>query len=449
MQSLLSKYNIAAPRYTSYPTVPYWNDMAPSTKVWRQSVQSAFDHHQEISLYIHLPFCEQLCTYCGCNKRITKNHAVELPYLEALLQEWSMYRAVLGRHPLIRELHLGGGTPTFFQPENLKRLISGILEQADLADNYEFSVEAHPNSTSFEHLETLYDVGFRRISIGVQDFSDRILKVINRKQTASEVKEVTFTARALGYESINYDIIFGLPFQTPEDTIRTMEQIKVLQPDRIAYYSYAHVPWIKPSQRAYSEADLPDGEAKRHLYELGCAMLEETGYSEIGLDHFALRTDALYQAKQKGTLHRNFMGYTPNYTRLSIGLGASSISDSWGVYIQNEKKVGAYQNRVSKGELPYYRGHVLTQEDQIVRQHILNIMCQQKTEWHLPEQQSQAVYQALEHLEEMVKDGLVNLNPFELEVTKEGQAFIRNISLAFDARYWAKQPEKELFSKVI
>jgi oxygen-independent coproporphyrinogen-3 oxidase len=447
--ALLQKYNVAAPRYTSSPTVPYWQKEAPTPEEWTFRVKKAFETCNEVSLYIHLPFCEQLCTYCGCNKRITKNHGVEAPYIDTVLKEWQMYVDLLPAPPVIRELHLGGGTPTFFAPSELRRLISGILETAQLPDQYEFGFEAHPSSTSYEHLKVLRDLGFTRLSIGIQDFAQEILKIINRHQTDEQVERVTRQARELGYESINYDLIFGLPLQTPDHIRENVRRLKTLKPDRLAFYSYAHVPWIKPAQRAYSEADLPKGAEKRALYELGRELLEAEGYVEIGMDHFALKTDSLYQALQDGSLHRNFMGYTPFYTRLSIALGASSISDSWDAYVQNEKKIETYSERVHKGEWPIMKGHLLTEEDQVLRQHTLNIMCRMETSWKEEQLTHESLYDGLGRMEEFLKDELVELSPFELQVTDQGLPFIRNICMALDARYWRKQPEGQLFSQVV
>lgn len=446
---LLSKYDIPAPRYTSYPTVPYWNKIAPTETEWIKTVQNTFAQNQEISVYIHLPYCENLCTYCGCNKYITKNHSVEKPYIDTLLKEWQLYLKYLGKTPTIKELHLGGGTPTFFQAKELQRLLEGILSNAKVAEDYEFSFEAHPSNTTEMHLQTLYDLGFRRISIGVQDFAGRILQLINRKQSTEEVVDLTLQARAIGYESINYDIIFGLPTQTKDDIHHTMEQISTLKPERIAFYSYAHVPWIKPSQRAYSEADLPIGEEKRQLYDYGRSLLEALGYEEIGLDHFALPTDELSIALKTGQLHRNFMGYTAQHTQLMIGLGASSISDSWTAYVQNEKNVKRYQEIIQEGHLPIIRGHLLSPEDQILRWHILQLMCKFKTTWQESTLQTEGLYAGLERMQEFENDGLIKMHPFELEVLPKGRPFIRNICLALDARYWKKQPEGNLFSQVV
>jgi len=445
---LLRKYDVPVPRYTSYPTVPYW-DSTPGEAAWKNKVKASFDQDDGISLYIHLPYCEKLCTYCGCNKHITKNHQVEAPYIDTLIQEWSMYLALFDQPPTLKELHLGGGTPTFFSPEELERLITSITRQAVVPDDASFSFEAHPSSTTFEHLETLYRIGFRRISIGVQDFSPIILEIINRQQTEEQVEMVTQQARALGYDSINFDLIFGLPLQDKSAIRRTIKKVERMRPDRIAFYSYAHVPWIKPSQRAYSEKDLPLGEEKRALYELGRQLLEEAGYAEIGMDHFALPEDDLYQSYQAGTLHRNFMGYTPHTTRLSIGLGASAISDSWDGFVQNEKKIADYKARVERGEFPFFRGHSLTTEDENIRQHILNLMCRHETDWAHPSQQSDALFAGIERMEELEKDGLISLAPNRLKVTQKGLPFIRNICQPLDARYWDKRPEGALFSQAV
>lgn len=445
----MEKYNIPVPRYTSYPTVPYWDETPPAEAAWKHKVVQAFQRQNEISLYLHLPFCEALCTYCGCNKRITKNHAVESPYIEAVLKEWRMYRDLLPGKPVLRELHLGGGTPTFFSPQNLHRLLSTILGEVELAESYEFGFEAHPGTTSPEHLEVLSHLGFTRLSIGIQDFAPEILEIINRRQTFEDVVQVTAKARELGYESINYDLIFGLPLQTKAHIIDTVKKVKALLPERIAFYSYAHVPWISPSQRAYSEADLPKGEEKRELYELGRELLEEAGYVEIGMDHFALPKDSLCKAMEAGHLHRNFMGYMPFNTELNLALGASSISDSWDGYVQNEKKIERYQEIVNSGRLPIIKGHLLTSEDETLRHHILNIMCRHETNWQEEHRQCGALYDGIARMDELERDGLVTRAPFRLKVEAAGYPFIRNIAMAMDARYWRRKPEGALFSQSV
>jgi oxygen-independent coproporphyrinogen III oxidase len=449
MSNLTEKYNVAAPRYTSYPTVPYW-DTTPTQEQWVQLVSGAFVMSNDtagISLYIHLPFCESLCTYCGCNTRITVNHKVEVPYITAVLKEWEMYTSLTQSPPRIKEIHLGGGTPTFFGSQNLHHLLQGILSTSLLCSEAELSFEAHPNNTTREHLETLYYLGFRRISLGIQDFDINVQHIINRVQSYAAVKEVTEQARSIGYTSVNYDLIYGLPLQTEKSMQETIAKVITLHPDRIAFYSYAHVPWIKPGQRKFTEADLPAGETKRRLYEQGRNLLEAGGYIEIGMDHFALQKDQLHTADKNKTLHRNFMGYTTSPTLLLIGLGVSSISDSWTGFVQNEKKVEDYYKRIAQGVFPFFKGHILTQEDLLLRKHILNIMCKQETHWE--ETKSTAIYESIERLKQLLSDGFIQLTARGLKVKPEGKPYLRNICMAMDARLWSKQPSTHLFSKTV
>lgn len=451
--SLVNKYNIAGPRYTSYPTVPYWDQETFSLNGWKSSLIKSIgesNSKEGISIYIHLPFCESMCTFCGCNKRITKLHQVESPYISAVLKEWDLYLELFDEMPIIKELHLGGGTPTFFSPDNLRRLINGILQDSRLANNYEFSFEGHPNNTTREHLQALYDLGFRRVSYGVQDYNETIQRAINRIQPFENVKRVTDVAREIGYTSIGHDIIFGLPFQTLQHVEQTILKTKELLPDRLAFYSYAHVPWIKGNgQRGFDDSDLPTPELKRAQYELGKELLAEVGYVEIGMDHFALPTDNLYQSMIEGGLHRNFMGYTASKTQAMIGLGVSAISDSWYGFAQNEKSIETYYSRLKENILPIYRGHILNEEDLVVRQHILNLMCRFKTFWTSGNLYLKEFQEIVMRLREMEMDGLININSNSIEVTKKGQPFVRNICMAFDLLLQRKQPETKLFSMTV
>lgn len=453
LSSLVSKYNIAGPRYTSYPTVPYWNQETFSLNNWRQSLLKSIKESnakEGISLYIHLPYCESLCTFCGCNKRITKQHNVESPYINAVLKEWQLYLELIDEKPLIKELHLGGGTPTFFSPENLEKLINGILKDSKLANNYEFSFEGHPNNTTRAHLEALYNVGFRRVSYGVQDYNETVQKAIHRIQPFENVKRATELARDIGYTSVGHDIIFGLPFQTLEHVKETILKTKALLPDRLAFYSYAHVPWIKGNgQRGFSDDDLPAPELKREQYEIGKKLLAEVGYIEVGMDHFALKTDSLYQSMIQGRLHRNFMGYTASKTQAMIGLGVSAISDSWYGFAQNEKNIEDYYELLNKNILPVYRGHILNEEDLILRKHILNLMCQFKTSWSNNSLYFKELPEVIMRLKEMEKDGLLIINSNTIEVTTKGQPFVRNICMAFDLLLQRKQPNTQLFSMTV
>lgn len=451
--SLIQKYNVPGPRYTSYPTVPYWEEQDFSVEQWKKTLLHSFNESNSkegISLYIHLPFCESLCTFCGCHKRITKRHEVEHPYIDAVLKEWDLYCDMFSDQPIIKEIHLGGGTPTFFSPENLQRLINGILAKSKVAKQHEFSFEGHPNNTSRVHLQTLYDLGFRRVSFGVQDYSEKVQNAIHRIQPFHNVAKVTFWAKEIGYTSISHDLVFGLPFQTVENIVDTIEKTKSLSPDRLAFYSYAHVPWIKGNgQRGFKDEDVPKDDEKRKLYEIGKQLLAKKGYHEIGMDHFAKKRDTMFTAFQEGKLHRNFMGYTASKTQVMIGLGVSSISDSWYAFGQNEKTLEDYYARLEQNEIPIYRGHILTEEDLIIRQHILNLMCQFTTSWDETHSYFTELPEVLAQLKEMENDGLLILQHNAITVTEKGKPFVRNICMAFDLRLRRKAPQTQLFSMTV
>lgn len=455
---LLKKYNVPGPRYTSYPTVPYWSQ-TPSEKEWIESIHQGLveSDRQGIgaALYIHIPFCESLCTYCGCNTRITRNRKVGNPYVQTVLKEWKMYLERLGRGMAVSEIHLGGGTPTFLEPGELTELMAGILDGAGsghkitVARDAEFSLEADPRVTREDHLKALAKLGFRRLSLGIQDFDPKVQDIVHRVQSEEQVREVTELAREHGYTSINYDLIFGLPLQTRDSVRQTVETVRELRPDRIAFYGYAHVPWIKPGQRRFTEADLPSGDEKRALYELGREMFEAVGYREIGMDHFALETDSLWKATRDGSLHRNFMGYTSRQVAPLIALGVSAIGDSWRVFAQNEKLLETYTARVDKGEIPILRGHVLDEEDGILRRHILNLMTRFGTRWDRAESYTPHLETVTERLRELENDGLLELGERSCRVTERGKPFLRNVCMAFDARLVRQAPATQLFSKTI
>ena len=453
MPNLIQKYNVQGPRYTSYPTVPYWDVNTFSGKAWKETLQKSFNESNEkegISLYIHLPYCESMCTFCGCHKRITKRHEVEIPYIKSVLKEWQLYCDLFPVKPKIKELHLGGGTPTFFSPEHLELLIKGIFRRADIAADHEFSFEGHPNNTTRAHLQVLFDLGFRRVSYGVQDYSKKVQQAIHRIQPFENVKNVTEWSREIGYTSVGHDLIFGLPHQRMEDIKETIERTRELMPDRLAFYSYAHVPWLKGvGQRGFKDEDLPSAEEKRQQYEYGKKLLTEAGYFEIGMDHFALKSDSLYQAYENGKMHRNFMGYTASRTQLMIGLGASSISDSWYSFAQNVKSIEEYQHLVEHDIIPIYRGHVLNEEDLVIRRHILNLMCKLETSWEDESLQFDELDLVLDHLKEMEIDGLIDTNNNQLSVTEAGRPFVRNVCMAFDLLLHRKAPEKRVFSMTI
>jgi oxygen-independent coproporphyrinogen III oxidase len=448
---LVRKYNQAIPRYTSYPTVPNWNNKM-TEETWKEAFHKRFDevnHTNGISIYIHLPFCESLCTYCGCNKKITTNHSVEDPYIAALEKEWKIYKKLMNQTPVIREIHLGGGTPTFFSPKNLKKLINTILKDSIVHPQHEFSIEGHPNNTTEEHLKTLYNLGFKRISFGVQDNDPEVQRIINRIQPFENVARATETARKVGFTSVNFDLIYGLPKQNLASIERTINQVLTLQPDRIAFYSYAHVPWTSKGQRLFDENDLPSAEDKILLYLKGKSMLMNNGYFDIGMDHFSLPHDELYTSWKSGKLHRNFMGYTTHKSGLLLGLGVSSISDATIAYGQNEKQLQKYYEKIAMGVLPLTKGCSLTEEDLAFKQYILDIACKAKTCFN-PEHLPLLKEYSFPKLKQLESDGLIKWNEEKLELTEQGHYFIRNICSAFDL-YLARnsKEENQIFSQAI
>ncbi|MGZ5189476.1 MAG: oxygen-independent coproporphyrinogen III oxidase [Flavisolibacter sp.] len=447
---LIRKYNQPVPRYTSYPTVPFWNEKI-DTDQWKDVFAAKFseqNHVNGISLYIHLPFCESLCTYCGCNKRITTNHKVEDEYLVAIEKEWSIYRRLMKQTPVIRELHLGGGTPTFFSPRNLQRLLSSLLKGCIIHPKHEFSIEGHPNNTSIDHLKVLYAAGFRRISYGVQDNDPEVQKIINRIQPFENVRSATENARSVGFKSVNFDLIYGLPLQTIESIERTINKIIELKPDRIAFYSYAHVPWTSKAQRLFDESHLPAAEEKILLYLKGKELLMKSGYVDIGMDHFALTTDDLYKSWKAGKLHRNFMGYTTQNSGLLLGLGVSSISDTGNGFAQNEKSLHDYYTMINSGNLAIRKGYFLNETDIAFKKYILDISCKGQTEFD-PNHLAILEEYTFPMLREFAKDGLVLWNREGLKLTPQGHYFIRNVCSSFDLYLKDANPVKQIFSKAI
>lgn len=430
---LVRKYNQPVPRYTSYPTVPFWKSEI-SVESWQGKFAERFNQYNAsdgISIYVHLPFCESLCTYCGCNKRITQNHAVEDQYLAALEKEWKLYRKLMRQTPIIREIHLGGGTPTFFSPKNLQKLTTTLLSTAIVHPVYEFSIEGHPSNTTKQHLSILYAQGFRRISFGIQDMDPEVQRVINRIQPIEQVREAVENARVAGFTSVNFDLIYGLPKQDLHSIENTVRQVIGLAPDRIAFYSYAHVPWMSRGQRLFDESDLPGPGEKIELYLKGKALLLENGYADIGMDHFALPHDELFMAKENGKLRRNFMGYTTQQSGLLLGLGMSAISDIGNAFAQNEKSLHDYYNAVTNQNFAIKKGYYLNDEDISFRRYINDISCKGYTFFNaadipLLEQYSFPV------LKELAADELVSFDKHHLEVKADGHFFIRNICSAFD-----------------
>lgn len=437
--NLAEKYSNPGPRYTSYPTIPSWSTDGVTQEQWKEAMVKGFNDSNDssgISMYIHIPYCENFCYFCGCNARRTQDHSFENPYIDALLKEWEMYLDVFPGTLNVKELHIGGGTPTFLSPENLTRLIDGLFSRVNRMEGHIFSFETNPRSTTREHLEALYNVGFRRMSFGIQDFDPVVQKEINRPQSFELVKEKVDLAREIGFTSINFDLVYGLPKQNLGTITDTIQKVMELRPDRLAFYAYGHNPHMYEGQRKFKEEDLPVGDVKQELYDKGRAMLESIGYHEIGMDHFAIEGDALYEAARNGTLHRNFMGYTENTTQMMLALGSSSISDTWYAFAQNERTDDAYIKAVNEGRFPLHRGHMLTDEDLVLRRHILNLMCRQATSWEDPKLYTEELDVALLRLEDMQNDGMVVLGEKSVKVTEVGIPFLRNICMAFDARLW-------------
>lgn len=443
---LLNKYDVPAPRYTSYPTVPYWSE-SPTTNQWLDSLEEALSREgASWSLYIHIPYCEKLCTFCGCNTSITRNHDHEEPYVELIHREWQSYleRVEHFKNIPLRQIHLGGGTPTFLSAKNLVKLVEPIFEATRInSGDFEASLEVDPRKTSCEQLEALYAMGFRRVSLGVQDFNQEVQRLVNRIQPFSMTKDLRVVASGLGYTSVNFDLIYGLPSQDLEGFGKTIDQTIELRPERIALYSFAKVPWIKPAQRLFKDEDLPEGAEKRALYDMARGRLIKAGYIEIGMDHFSLEEDELYKSFQSGELHRNFMGYTDKRTDVLLGLGVSSISESPTCFHQNEKVLPVYERRVKGGEVPTFRGHRLSEEDQRQREQILSFMTQFQVRLHDEAQESDL----REFLQPLVEDGLVVIGEGWMKLTDKGRPFLRNACMALDSRLRAKQPQARVFSQ--
>lgn len=433
--SLIKKYDVPVPRYTSYPAIPNWKNNL-DTDEWVTSLRSVFSKDSaNWSLYLHLPFCETLCTFCGCNNIITKDHKKEIVYIQALEEElsWYMQKVPNIKVTPLRQLHLGGGSPTFFSPENLAKILSIIFAHLKWSDNeVEGAIEVDPRRCKREHLEVLKKFGFNRVSMGVQDFNAKVQSLINRIQPFSCVEDCLLQARELGYKSTNFDLIYGLPGQTEVSIRETIEKVICLLPERIALYSLAVVPWVKPAQRLFKDEDLPRGQVKRDLYELSRHLLLNAGYVEIGIDHFSLPTDSMAKSLAAGTLHRNFMGYTEYKTDLVLGLGVSAISSTVVGFRQNHKDYSVYLDNLKKMDFTALRSHKLSENDKLVQGQILNLMTKQKVAIVIDEL-------LLGKLRPFLSDGLVELKLNELSITERGRPFIRNICVALDEYLSQKQ----------
>lgn len=441
---LIQKYNRPGPRYTSYPPVPFWNN-TPTKEEWITHLKSCYREEEGVDIYAHVPYCESLCYYCGCNRTITKNHEVEDFYLAGILKEWEIYQEKLGFSPRINSLHFGGGTPTFLSPANLEKLIRAILKNK--SGSFLGSIEIDPRTCNDQHLEVLLRNNIKRVSLGIQDFDPIVQKAINRDQSQDLVEELVFKLRKKGFSSVNFDLIYGLPKQSLDSVSKTIEIVTKMNPDLIAFYSYAHLPDRIKNQRLIKTEDLPSPEVKRSLYDLGKKLLMENAYVDVGMDHFAKPSSFLYQAMVDKKLHRNFMGYVDKKSNILIGLGPTSISDSGRSFIQNIKDVKAYEEKVMTGELPFEIGHTHNTNDLLIQEIILAMMCH--NEIVIKNKENIPYWEEISReLNNFSDDGIIKREADKIIITEEGKGFVRNIAMSFDY-YLREQTTKVKFSQTI
>jgi len=419
-QRLIEKYDVQAPRYTSYPPVPYW-EKAPTSELWFEHIRQTFAQKgRRVDLYIHIPFCRQICHYCGCNRIESSDQGLMRQYVEALKKEWDLYKNELGNFELA-SLHLGGGTPTWLSVDLLSSLLGHLFE-----GKISGSVEVDPRVTTKDHLQLLFEKGISRLSMGIQDFHPDVQKKIGRLQEVSVVEKLLNEARQIGFDEINFDLIFGLPSQTKETLAWTFKQVERLRPETIAFYSFAYVPHFAQNQKMIEITEIPQGSVKRELYEFGREQLFQNAYHEIGMDHFALAHSSLSRALKEKNLTRSFMGYTVRKAPILLALGTSSIASSRLSFIQNEKDINKYIQTVHSGNLPIIKGHVQTEKDLEVERIIQEIMC-------LGESDIGNVHP--EALNDFIHDELIEIKGNILTVTELGRAFLRNIAHVFDHRF--------------
>ena len=453
---LLTRFDVPGPRYTSYPTADRFVEAfgeADYVQALTQRQSGTVGKLPPLSIYVHIPFCESLCYYCACNKIITKHKERTADYLRYLRKEVELHTRHLGCGQAVSQLHLGGGTPTFMNDEELRQLMTLLREHFEFVPGGEYSVEVDPRTVDENRLAVLADLGFNRLSFGVQDFDPAVQKAVHRIQPADQVFALVEASRRLGFESVNVDLIYGLPLQTPESFDRTLEQVKSLRPDRIALYAYAHLPErFKPQRRIHAD-ELPPGAAKVAMLSRSLDALTDAGYAYIGMDHFALPDDALAVAKRQGRLHRNFQGYSTQADCDLIALGVSSIGRIGSTYSQNAKTLEEYADRLDQGHFPVVRGLALTRDDLIRRSVIMAIMCQ----GHLQYESINLAWlvdfktlfaQELAQLKEMQAQGLVQLSETGIQVTAMGWFFVRGVAMVFD-RYVQADRNRSRFSKII
>ncbi len=452
-ESLLEKYNRPGPRYTSYPTAPVWkDDFGPGD--FETYAARADERATPVSLYMHLPFCESLCLFCACNVSIQKDKNVTIPYLAALKREIDHVSNRVSKNRAVIQFHWGGGTPTYLTPTQMEDLFGYTRERFAFSPDAEIGIEVDPRVTTAAHMETLRRLGFNRLSMGIQDFQPRVQETIRRVQPYELTRDLVAKARELGFHSISVDLIYGLPYQTSESFRATIDQVLTLSPDRVAMFSYAHVPWLRKQQGAFAD-HLPDSAEKFKIFRAGLESFLDAGYLYIGMDHFARPGDELAAAQENRTLHRNFQGYTTKAGADLYGMGVSAISSIAGAYAQNIREVPAYQSAAAERGLATMRGYRLSQDDAIRRAVIGRLLCHTvipKREIEREFSISFDDYFAVElaRLNEVINDGLLIVTPDELRVTPLGRIFIRNVAMVFD-RYLHDQQmdQKPLFSKTL
>ncbi len=453
---LVNRYNRPGPRYTSYPTAPLFDDaFGPEAYAEAIRASDAAPQPPDLSLYFHLPFCRALCFYCGCHMLVTHRPEKIDHYLGYLAREVGMVAPLVSPERRVRQLHWGGGTPTYLTPEQIGRLMDLTRRAFTLADDAEVSLEADPRGLDAARLQAARDHGFNRISIGVQDFAADVQQAIGRIQPYALVAETVAHSRALGFEGINFDLIYGLPHQTEASFRETLRQVIALGPDRISLFSYAHVPWLKKHQSLVPTEALPDAETKLRIFTQAIEQLTgEGGYRYIGMDHFARPSDSLCRAQDAGTLYRNFQGYTTHAGSDILAFGMSAISQVTSAYAQNVKELGAYYAALDAGRLPTQRGIRLTGDDQLRRHVITRLMCDFSLNKQAVEDAFHIDFEAyfgdaLEGLSALAADGLVRLEERRIEVTDVGRLLIRNIAMLFDA-YLDRAPEaRPRFSQTV
>jgi oxygen-independent coproporphyrinogen-3 oxidase len=454
---LLRKYDRPGPRYTSYPTAVEFNDAFDEAAYRRKLADASAFAGEPLSLYVHLPFCQQRCSFCGCAVIITEKREVAARYLQYLHREIGMVAEHLGGRRRLVQYHWGGGTPTYLAPDQMRALHDVVRAHFEIDPQAEVAIEIDPRVTTREQLDLLRELGFTRLSMGVQDFTPRVQEAINRHQGERATRELYDYARALGFASINVDLVYGLPFQTLDTFARTLESIAAMRPDRLAVYSYAHVPWIRGNQKRIDPNDLPAPELKFALLGAAIERFQAAGYDQIGMDHFALPGDELAAASRSGVLHRNFMGYTTRPSTDMVGVGTSAIGDVRGAFAQNVKKLSTYYATLDRGRFPIERGYALDGDDLVRRHVITQLMCNFRLDYAEVERRFGirfSEYFARE-LGELSADpgpvvhGFLTIGADRLDVSPAGRLFIRNICMSFDRYLRPASAARTVFSRTI